>query len=83
MATKTSKPKRKRNYGKEYARDHASPTQKKRRAGRNTARAKMAAAGKVKKGDKKDVHHKDHNTRNNASSNLKVTTRKLNRGKLR
>lgn len=83
MATKTSKPKRKRNYDKEYARDHASPTQKKRRAGRNAARAKMVAAGKVKKGDKKDVHHKDHNTRNNKASNLKVTTRKKNRGKLR
>ena len=45
MATK-----RKRNYKKEYARDHASAAEKKRRAGRNAARKKLAAKGKVKKG---------------------------------
>ena len=43
----------------------------------------MAKAGKVKKGDGKDVHHKDHDTTNNGKSNLKVISRKLNRGKLR
>ena len=72
-----------RNYAKEYADYHSKPKQKKRRAGRNKARAVMAKAGKVKKGDGKDVHHKDHNTANNGKSNLKVVSRKLNRGKLR
>ena len=72
-----------RDYAKEYAEYHSKPAQKKRRAGRNTARAIMAKAGKVKKGDGKDVHHKDHDTTNNGKSNLKVISRKLNRGKLR
>ena len=72
-----------RDYSKEYAEYHAKPTQKKRRAGRNAARRKMVAAGKVSKGDGKDVHHKDGNTKNNARRNLKVTPRKKNRGTLR
>ena len=39
--------------------------------------------GKVKKGDKRDVHHKDGNPRNNKPSNVKVVSRKKNRGKYR
>ena len=39
--------------------------------------------GKVKKGDKKDVHHKDGNPRNNKASNVKVVSRKKNRGSYR
>jgi hypothetical protein len=54
-----------RNYKEEYKHFHSKPDEKKRRAGRNAARKKMAAAGKVKKGDGKDVHHKDGNTLNN------------------
>ena len=46
-----------RNYRQEYDRYHASPEQKKNRAMRNAARRKMAAAGKVQKGDGKDVAH--------------------------
>lgn len=46
-----------RNYKAEYEKYHASPTQKKNRAARNAARAKMAKKGKVKKGDGKDVDH--------------------------
>ena len=72
-----------RDYAKEYADYHSKPKQKKRRAGRNKARSIMAKAGRVKKGDGKDVHHKDHNTANNGKSNLRVVSRKLNRGKLR
>jgi len=49
--------KRKRNYDKEYEEYHAKPEQKKRRAERNAARRKAAKAGKVKKGDNKEVHH--------------------------
>tara|TARA_R100001377_G_C3116354_1_gene84379 strand:- start:63 stop:308 length:246 start_codon:yes stop_codon:yes gene_type:complete len=72
-----------RNYKKEYAEFHGKAGEKKRRAGRNTARRKMATAGKVSKGDGKDVHHKDSNTKNNKRANLAVTTRKANRGSLR
>jgi len=50
-------PKEDRDYKREYARDHAKPHQKKRRAERNKARADAAKAGKVRKGDGKEVHH--------------------------
>jgi hypothetical protein len=46
-----------RNYRSEYQTYHASPEQKKNRAARNAARAKMMRKGKVKKGDGKDVAH--------------------------
>lgn len=46
-----------RNYRDEYDKYHASPEQKKNRAKRNAARAKMMKAGKVKKGDGMDVAH--------------------------
>jgi len=46
-----------RDYRAEYDKYHARPEQKKNRAARNAARAKMAKAGKVKKGDGKDVAH--------------------------
>jgi hypothetical protein len=46
-----------RNYKKEYEEFHANPEQKKRRAQRNAARRKAMAAGKVKKGDGKEVDH--------------------------
>jgi hypothetical protein len=48
---------KKRNYRKEYDEYHAKPEQKKRRAERNNARRKAAKAGKVRKGDNKEVHH--------------------------
>lgn len=46
-----------RDYRTEYDKYQGTPTQKKNRATRNAARAKMAKAGKVKKGDGKDVDH--------------------------
>lgn len=73
----------KRNYKKEYKEYHSKDDQKKNRAGRNKARRTALAAGKVKKGDKKDVHHKDGNPRNNKSSNVSVVSRKKNRGTYR
>tara|TARA_Y100000114_G_scaffold58596_1_gene53616 strand:+ start:145 stop:378 length:234 start_codon:yes stop_codon:yes gene_type:complete len=69
----------KRNYKLEYKNYHSKPKQKKRRAGRNTARAKMVKAGKVRKGDGKDVHHKNRNTTDNRRKNLSVRTKKANR----
>ncbi len=78
MATK-----KKRNYKKEYQEYHSKDDQKKNRASRNTARRRAESAGKVSKGDKKDVHHADGNPRNNSKKNLKVVSRKKNRGKYR
>lgn len=60
-----------RDYAKEYAQYHAKPEQKKRRAQRNAARAAAAAAGKVHKGDNKEVDHIGAN-RKGALNNKKV-----------
>ena len=68
-----------RNYKREYKTYHKKPKQKKRRAQRNAARRKMTKAGKVRKGDGKDVHHKNRNTKDNRRKNLKVTSKRKNR----
>jgi len=69
-----------RNYRNEYDSYHGKPKQKKRRAHRNTARALMIASGRAKKGDGKDVHHRDRNPTNNSRSNLRLTSKTKNRG---
>ena len=69
----------KRNYKKEYANYHSKPEQRANRSSRNKARRKAVAAGKARKGDGKDVHHKDNNPKNNKASNLKVTSKSKNR----
>lgn len=61
------------------AKYNAKPEQKKRRAQRNAARRKMIAAGKVRKGDGKDVAHADNNTANNTMRNLLIQPPKKNR----
>lgn len=58
---------------------NAKPEQKKRRAARNTARRRMIASGRAKKGDGKDVDHKDGNPRNNSKSNLRMRSKSKNR----
>ena len=68
-----------RNYKKEYANYHSKPKQKKRRAQRNAARRKMAKAGKVRKGDGKDVDHKNGNTAQNGKKNLRIQSKSKNR----
>jgi hypothetical protein len=68
-----------RNYRKEYDNYHSKPTQKKRRAGRNKARRLMVKLGKAKKGDNKDVAHKDNNPLNSIPKNIKMEARKSNR----
>lgn len=68
-----------RNYAKEYRDFHSRPSQIKRRAERNTSRSKMEKAGRVHKGDGKDVDHKDHNTSNQSKSNLRVMSASRNR----
>ncbi len=68
-----------RDYKKEYDNYHSSPKQKKNRASRNAARAAMLKKGRVKKGDGKDVTHRDGNPRNNSSKNLGVLKASSNR----
>ena len=58
---------------------NAKPEQKKRRAQRNAARRKMIAAGKARKGDGKDVAHRNGNPKDNSSSNLVMQSKKENR----
>ena len=70
-----------RPYGKEYDEYHSKPEQVKRRAARNKARADMEAAGKVSKGDGKDVDHKTPLSKGggNGASNLRVKDKSANR----
>jgi hypothetical protein len=70
-----------RDYKKEYREYHSKPEQKKRRAGRNRARRIMSMLKRVKKGDGKDVHHKDGNPKNNSKKNLRVESKKTNRSR--
>jgi hypothetical protein len=58
---------------------NSSPEQKKRRAERNASRRKMEEAGKVRKGDGKDVDHRNHNTGDHSAKNLSVMSRSKNR----
>ena len=66
-----------RNYKKEYQEE--TPLRKKQRSSRNKARRKMSTLGKAKKGDGKDVHHKDGNPLNNSSGNLTLMSKSKNR----
>ena len=72
---------KKRDYKKEYREYHGKPEQIRRRAGRVKARRIMEKAGKVRKGDGKDVDHKDRNPNNNSRGNLRVSSKKSNRGR--
>ena len=69
-----------RNYRDEYDSYHGSESQKKRRAARNKARRKLEQSGRVRKGDGKDVDHKDGNPLNNSSANIRVMDQSKNRG---
>lgn len=71
-----------RDYRHEYDSYHAKPEQKRKRAMRNAARAEMEKAGRVKKGDGKEVDHKKplRSGGTNASGNLRVTSQGKNRG---
>lgn len=69
-----------RNYKKETDYEN-QPEQVKRRMARNRARAKMIREGRAKKGDGKEVDHKDFNPTNNSSGNLRVVKKRTNRKK--
>lgn len=61
------------------AKYNSKPEQVKRRMARNRARAKMIREGKAKKGDGKDVAHKNGNPRDNRSGNLTMQSKSKNR----
>jgi len=70
-----------RNYRKEYDEYHKRPEQRRRNDSRKAARRLM-----VKKHGKaalknKDVDHRDRSPLNNAPSNLRIQSKKENRGR--
>ena len=69
-----------RDYRAEYDKYQGTAQQKKNRAQRNAARAKMMKAGKVKKGDGKDVAHvKAFDKGGNNKTGLRVESKSTNR----
>jgi len=68
-----------RDYKGEYKNYHSKPIQKKRRAMRNKANRLAKKAGSIKKGDGKDVHHKDGNPMNNKAGNTVIRSASSNR----
>jgi hypothetical protein len=71
---------KKRDYRKEYDDYHGTAEQKKRRAQRNSARSKAEKAGKVRKGDGKEVDHTGMNRKGDLdNSKVKVVSKKKNR----
>ena len=61
------------------AKYNAKPEQVERRMARNRARYAMEKAGKVHKGDGKDVAHKNNNPHDNNKANLAVQSKAKNR----
>jgi hypothetical protein len=76
-----SSPNYKRDYKQEYATQHSSAKAKKQRAARNSARGEMEKAGRVSKGDGKDVDHKKPLSKggSTAPSNTRVVSATKNR----
>ena len=74
-------PRKVRDYKDEYTKYHSQPEQKKNRAARNAARADATKAGRVRKGDGKDVDHKVPLSKggSTASSNTRVVKASTNR----
>lgn len=58
---------------------NSKPSSKKDRASRNAARAEAVKAGKARKGDGKDVDHKNSNPRDNKKGNTQVISASKNR----
>ena len=66
-------------FKKEYANFHGKPEQRAMRSKRVLARRKLEKEGRVKKGDGKDVHHKDGNPMNNKAGNTYIRSASSNR----
>ena len=74
--------------GKNYVRDYSkngegkydkSPKRMKDNRARKKARYTMEALGKARRGDGKDVDHKNGNPRDNSKNNLRILGRAKNR----
>lgn len=65
----------------DYEKYHASPRMKKERALRNKNRREFEKKGLVRKGDGKEIDHKDGNPQRNGRGNLRVISRHANRVK--
>ncbi len=72
---------KKRDYKEEYKEFHGKPEERKKRSKRVLARRLLAKLGKVRKGDGKDVDHKDGNAMNNSPANLQAISAHKNRAK--
>ena len=68
-----------RNYKKEYANYHGKPAQIKRRDKRNAANNLLKKKGVIKKGDGRDVAHRNGNPNDNRPSNLVAQSKSKNR----
>lgn len=68
-----------RNYRIEYDNYQGTPEQRRRNDARKKARRLMEKEGKVRKGDGKDVDHKNGNPKDNSKKNLRVTNKTNNR----
>ena len=69
-----------RNYKSDYEKFQSSPDQIADRSSRNSARREAENQGKVKKGDGKDVDHKNGNPRDNSNTNIRIVPKSKNRG---
>lgn len=79
MATGPNSQKNTKARQRAQAKYNAKPEQKKKRASRNKARRQMIKAGKVRKGDGKDVAHKNGNALDDRMSNYAVQSKRKNR----
>jgi hypothetical protein len=70
-----------RDYKKEYRNYQGTKEQIRRRSSRNKARRRLEKDGLVRKGDGKDVDHRDGNPLNNSRSNLRAVSPSRNRSK--
>lgn len=66
---------------REYSRYQSSKKAKKDRAARNKARRQALREGRVHRGDKLEIDHKDSNPSHNSRSNLRVVSRTFNRSR--
>jgi len=69
-------------YKRDYKRERelqSTPSELKKNASRKAARRKLEKAGVVKKGDGKDVDHKNRNPLSNGKNNLRAVPKATNR----
>jgi hypothetical protein len=70
-----------RDYKKEYESYHKKPEQRRRNDARKQARRLMVKKHGSSKLAGKDIDHKDRNPKNNSTSNLRIQSKKENRGR--